>query len=272
MINLATGKQFTRRETCGGLAAIIGAGVAPAIVGTPMAAEAAAGMRRHIGMRTAMMGKIEGGGIGLNYIKSSGTQYINTGIAFNDATIEVSLLMRLDNNLTSSWVDEFFGCALVDGDIGRNLRLRRYDSGNFIDASYRDRPRACPGTGFSALIRNCGWRKIVIRHNYVSLTDVQGNVESSSVTTTNPQTPCNRVMYLFCGNVGNIAFRKATGMSVAKLVITNSSSTLFDGVASNATGSATIYDSISGTHFGNQGSGAFEYGTDATCSLSNFGY
>jgi len=86
MIDVRTGKPFTRRDACKGLAAIIAAGCAPSIVlAAGRSAMSIGGLRRGLGARVGMMGGKKLPHTPLNYLESDGSDYIVNNIQFNSA-------------------------------------------------------------------------------------------------------------------------------------------------------------------------------------------
>lgn len=197
----------------------------------------------------------------VEYLESTGAQWIDTGLAFSSASLVFDFEMSIDNTLTG-WSDEFMGAFNSDSNDNTGVRARIYGDGNGnIDLSYLSRPRACPGTGMTAHVRGEGFVTVHLANGYVSVAK-NGTVYGSKTGSGTVRTPCGRSVFLFAGNQGGSPFRRATGMRLKSYTVTSGADTVQDLTPVRVGQTAALYDRVSGALLYNSGTGAFTVGPD----------
>lgn len=190
----------------------------------------------------------------LSYLRSTGTQYIDTGIK-PAADLELDLTASFEGNYTSTW-DCFlhagpgdmnsgtFGLRLFDGNYQLQVVYNTYSS-----TSYNPTVSITPGQVYSIQTGN----------NYLTLNGVTTTGTTSPINWT-PNTTYS--MYLFVGrNSGSIwRYVKAT---LYEMRIWSGGELVRHYIpALNANNVPGLYDVVSGEFFVNKGSGTFQYAVE----------
>ena len=197
----------------------------------------------------------------VEFIKSTGTQYIKTGIPFDSKQLEFSLKMDFENNLTG-WSDEFMGAFVSDSSDSTGVRMRIYgDNSGEIDCSFMNSPRLSPGLGNHAKVRNNGTTTTTLKQGECVVR--KGTTVLARKTSGNASgTPCGLEIYLFAGNQNNNAFRISTGMMLKTFTIKKGDVLVQDLIAVRVGTEGCMYDKVTGTLLHNAGTGDFILGDD----------
>lgn len=202
----------------------------------------------------------------VEYIESTGTQYINTGIVINDYTTNVKVDLDFKNNETSSAVKVMWGFT-------GSGNLPRW--GNFI---YTSVFHASANSTTTTSVAQDTSRHIIssILHydNGVKVWSayVDGVLKNSNVTLNSPTTIETNTLPIFLfarnnnGTAGNFISTKIYSFSVEK-----DGQQIANLIPVRVGSVGYMYDTVSGRLFGNDGDGDFLIGPDVrSLSVINF--
>lgn len=189
-----------------------------------------------------------GGSSTTPYLKSSGTQFIDTGIKPDENTsIVCDFFIDIDQlDKTSSWQTVFAG---NDGNTVNSLQFSFNPSSSTI--TYQD------GSAYSD-----------IGSKFITPIDIHRASIVKGVCTFDKQTMFNwsigtftggHDIYLFAGNINGNADGQAS-ICLLGCKIYSGNTLVADFVPVSNNGVACLYDNVSQSHFTNQGTGTFTYG------------
>jgi hypothetical protein len=191
----------------------------------------------------------------VEYLESSGTQFIGTGIVPDNLTgVKISMYVPSVSSAWKSWG----GCRRSAG--GSNYAFNmQYQS------SYCPNGRMTVGgetssqlLPSSAISGDCKWEYIV-SGNTGTLT-VNGVVVGSHVSSTTWSTDVE--MTLFAGNNGGNKNENSSGFKIYRVEIFSESTLVRDFIPVRKGTVGYLYDRVSGKLFGNAGTGDFVLGQD----------
>lgn len=180
----------------------------------------------------------------IEYLESSGTQYIKTGLTpFKCTDVEI-IVNNLPNGV--AWQDYFGGDF---GDSGNNYRIRQYQS-------YQNKCDIRIGNSYYQFnITENAFNKIKIGRNGAYL-----NNDELPITPGNTYTNIND-MYLFGYNLNSSIYRAAK-VQIQKFTAFNNNSIVLELIPVRKDGVGYMYDKVSKQLFGNSGTGNFILGPD----------
>ena len=197
----------------------------------------------------------------VEYLESTGSEYIDTGVPFDSRALIYDCLMSISNGYVSvDWKDEFFGAMNSDGNGGTAMRCRKAGATPYGDLGFMDHPRA---TNLGTVYDN-GVLHMHLEDGLVWIKKDGAIIATRSGSGSNSRIPCGKNVWLFCGNNNNRAFRKATGMRLYGFTVTKNDETIQElipvRVGSGASAVGYMYDRVSNMLLGNDGTGAFAIG------------
>lgn len=176
----------------------------------------------------------------VEYLKSSGTQYIDTGIN-GRSVISLDITLSLDASVTTSY-ECFFGLWPTTSS-GNGMQLLWAAGSKLQKAEGRNKFSVSGITTGTAL--------------------TIGEKYTFSVTQT-ATTSINNTFYVFARNYGNVANTSTNKTLIYALKIYQGGVTVRDFIPVRVGQVGYMYDNVSGELFGNNGSGNFIYGNDVT--------
>ena len=189
----------------------------------------------------------------VEYLESTGTQYIDTGLWFTEDT-QLECVMSEGSDLSS--LSAGGGGAITGSSIngyGQQWKYAGY-SKNANGSFYWDGSLLCDGSFYTFTMDSV--RKVYLNGSYLFDACVEGyhNVENQYTR-----------MYIMAQLVGNVINPRLYRVKSFKIV--RSGTTIIDAKAvrftnSNNQSEGAMYDRVSGQLFRNAGTGAFLYGND----------
>ncbi len=193
----------------------------------------------------------------LQYIESTGTQYIDTGIT---PTANTSFDMKA--NIVSTLGNTFIG-LLYSGNL--------YNSSDTFGISFSNSKKAIAGYKGTEYNIYVGENNVLTEQDFIvsfTPTDISvtrlsaeySDTKSAQTTVTN----VTRSLYLFSGNSDTVDLQKIGDVKVYYLKIYDGSTLVRDFVpAKNASGVVGMYDTVNNRFYENAGSGSFIAGPNA---------
>ena len=190
------------------------------------------------------------------YLKSSGTQYIDTGIkADEDTSIICDFFIDIDQlDKTSSWQTVFAG---NDGNTVNSLQFSFNPSSSTI--TYQD--GSAYGDIGSKFVSPMDIHRASIVKGVTSFDEIVYQIWTVSTFTSSHN------IYLFAGNVNGTVEGKAS-VCLVRCRIYDENTLIADFVPANNNGVACLYDRVSKEYYTNDGTGSFVYGERAVEMVS----
>ena len=190
----------------------------------------------------------------VEYLQSSGTQYINTGIMPSSDLIEVSATVKIPNFSGSGAIMEVYG----DGGIryyalGKNGYFYTLNfSGTWSDS----KQASIASSNFNST-------------DFFTVTSQIGNSQCKLSTSNGKSASCNYAegwsgndypFYIFGRNVTNVRCDAPASIYLKALTISKAGTLVRDYIPVSKDGVGYLYDRVSGQLFGNVGTGSFTMG------------
>lgn len=188
----------------------------------------------------------------VQYLQSSGTQYIDTGVPlYSDMQITIAL-----RGLTFANNTMIFGSnASTSTSSGQfSVGMFRYENYNLISSNYNKTTSSFTGMSYGNAtheIKKVGNKTYLDGTLKLNVTEVSRYYAGGSC-------------YIFwaAGYHGGVFENKARANVRSFLLCDSAGNALFDGIAVRAGSVGYLYDRVSGNLFGNAGTGTFAYGAD----------
>ena len=202
----------------------------------------------------------------LDYIESTGTQYINTGVVPQFTNFEINISNFCVTSFNTAWED-YFGCGTTDSS-SDGFQFRRYQDYSTILSSmgvYTTGPYGSYQYSYSAgtLLKN------------VKLSDgvlyVNGSITSATGISTTKGTP-TLPLYIFCRLLGSSPDRYSK-IRFSKFEIIKNNIPVRDFVPAQRKSDNVIglYDLVNDVFYTNQGTGTFNAGHIVDVSVNPVG-
>ena len=193
---------------------------------------------------------IPDGYTGLEYIQSSGTQYINTGIKCDN----LNLYSEIVGNFTSISTEQWMGCE--DSNSNNSTNMIFY----FICAVYNSNFVLQYGSGGKEVTFTADTNIhsfILDGANKIAKVD---NTQNSLEVDKHPN---NNIIFLF-GRNSNGTFKNGCNFKMQRAIFKNGDTLLFNGIPCkrNSDSAIGLYDTVSQTFFANSGTGTFTAGAE----------
>lgn len=192
----------------------------------------------------------------LEYIRSTGTQYINTGIA-PTVDLEVDMVASFQGNQDSSW-----DCMLHAGN--GDMTSGTYGLRLFGDSYHLQVCYSMYGSGGSTSSSYNNPTVSIVPNQVYTIRTTNQTLTLDGVTTTGTPSPINFTpvsypMYLFAGNSSGSMWRRVRA-TLYSLRLTVGGEIVRDFIpALNPENVPGLYDTVSQTFFTNIGTGTFDY-------------
>lgn len=187
----------------------------------------------------------------VEYLKCSGTQYINTGI-YPDGTTKIELTGEF-SNLTGY---TRFGCR--DANVNKQFMVLTTNNDIRIDLG------TGPGYQSQWTVGAYVVEKITIdaQNKSVVVNIKNGSTQTHTYSSTFPSAASRPIMLFAFNNGGTIT--TATDMPISGFKCWKNSVLIMDLISVRVGTTGYMYDMVSGSLFGNDGTGSFDIGNDLT--------
>ena len=205
-----------------------------------------------ISLEVKSVSVLPSGYVRLKYIKSSGTQYINTGITSNDI-IGFEIQFKSYNSIGATNYGCIFGGRKASGQY--EFQLTTYvASGDTKKGNFCNRVAVQEGAPDANInissINNCSWLNGVYSGNGSSVSSPKKNLTDS------------RALYLFALNNNGTAAQFST-MDLYSFKMYNSTGLIRNFIpCKNGSNVVGLYDTVTSTFYGNSGTGVFVAGEE----------
>lgn len=181
----------------------------------------------------------------IEYLQSSGTQYIDTGISLTtDFKCEIKAELITHTNTFETLLG-----SLDNGVYGTALGFLKSGGYPYIEFGVRN-------TSVTVSPLSLRVYKSSLKNGVLTM-----NADGTSTTTSHSGGLPNKSLYLFCRHNGNSASNFVSA-KVYYCKIWNGGNLVFDAIPVRVGQVGQLYDRISGQLFGNAGSGSFTLGND----------
>jgi hypothetical protein len=196
----------------------------------------------------------------VEYLESTGTQYVDTGFVQDSATTRVKIRIYLAQSASTAEIlfgsrssanRNAYNCFYYPPGSGGNKKKFRYDFGDSATTS-----------AVQNIISNIdpGWAQIETSWNEITITPDGGMPVTATAQLSSASNSYS--VYLFAINTGGTATTTATPVRIASARISFGSTLVRDFQPVRVGTVGYLFDRVSGTLFGNAGTGAFTIGPD----------